>query len=79
LSNERAALVPGDLLAAVGPATAVGFFATGTFFAVVAVATGGFFAAAVACMPYVTPSLGSPAIRAGDSGDAHVSAFGRKN
>jgi hypothetical protein len=79
VSNERAPLAPGDFFAAVDPAAAVGFFATDTFFAVVAVATGGFFAAAVACMPYVTPSLGSPAIRAGDSSDAHVSASQRKN
>jgi hypothetical protein len=66
-------------LAAVDPTAAVGLLATVTFFAGVALATGGFFAAAVACMPYLTPSLGSPAIRAGDSGDAHVSAIGRKN
>jgi hypothetical protein len=66
-------------LAAVGPTTAAGFFATVTFFAVVALATVGFFAAAVACMPYLTPSLGSPAIPAGDYSVHLVSASPRKN
>jgi hypothetical protein len=66
-------------LIGVGPTAGVDVFATVTFFAGVALTAAGFFAAAVACMPYVTPSLGSPAIRAGDSSVAHVSASPRKN